>query len=86
MPDVTVSNPTVQIDLSEGASTTVPSGERWKVSLMGVPGGSAVQINGASVTIASSRDTTAHIRTDLFGGDEVSAISFDIRIRGYRVD
>jgi L-ascorbate metabolism protein UlaG (beta-lactamase superfamily) len=86
MPDVTVSNPTVQIDLSEGASTTVPSGERWKVSLMGVPGGSGLQINGASVTVANSTDSTAHIRTDLFGGDEVRAVGFHIRIRGYRVD
>jgi hypothetical protein len=86
MPDVELTNPVIQIDLSGGESTTVPSGERWKVSLMTRPDQGEVKLNGTFITKQNNTNTTAHIRTDLFANDTVTAGGDKIRIRGYRVD
>jgi len=86
MADVTISNPTVQIDLSNTESTTVPPGEQFKVSLIGEPGGGRIEINGKAAVQGNNADTTAIVRTDLFGGDTVQTINGPAVIRGYRVD
>jgi len=86
MPNVTVDNPKVQIDLETGESTTVPTGQRFKVSLMAMPGFSEVALNGKPIAAGNGQDTTAHVRTDLFGGDTILAEGNHVRIRGYRVD
>jgi len=75
-----------QIDLSSGTSTTVPSGARWKVSLMIKPANGEIALNGRTIAEPNNTETTSHIRTDLFEGDTVRAKFGDARIRGYRVD
>jgi hypothetical protein len=86
MPDVEITNPTVQIDLSAGSSTTVPAGEQWKVSLIHQPGSGVLRINGEDVIDGANTQKAAHIRTDLFDGDTIKAQNGSARIRGYRVD
>jgi len=86
MADVTIDNPKVQIDLSEGESTTVPAGEQWKVSLLQRPSGGFVAVNNTFFFQANNTETVSHVRVDLFGGDTVEATSKPALIRGYRVD
>jgi len=87
MPDVTISNPTVQIDLSAGSSTTVPSGVQWRVTLAtdGLDG--QAKLNGEKILYADAGGSRrSAIEIDLFGGDTIKADNRQLRIRGYRVD
>jgi hypothetical protein len=86
MPDVTITNPPVQIDLAQGSSTTVPAGEQWKVSLLQRPSEGFVGVNGTFFFEGNNRETVSHVRVDLFGGDTVDANGKPALIRGYRVD
>ncbi|MFB6242835.1 MAG: hypothetical protein ABEH80_01935 [Halobaculum sp.] len=86
MPDVEITNPIVQIDLAAGETTTVPAGERWKVSVMGDPGSSVPKLNGEFIGDKNASNTTQHTRTDLFDGDTVEASGTGLVIRGYQVE
>jgi len=86
MPDVTVDNPTVQIDLKGGSKTSVPSGERWKVTVANNANNGATKVNGTKILSGGSGIGTAAIRIDLFGGDTINDAGGGTVIRGYRVD
>jgi len=86
MPDVTITNPPVQIDLAAGSTTTVPSGEQWRVTLVTKPTDGRVTVNGEDILIADRGGKRSAIEIDLFGGDTVSTVFQAARIRGYRVD
>jgi len=83
MPDVTIDNPRVQIDLPGGSSTTVPTGEQWRVTIATSVFTGVGEINSAPVT-SDQKDNV--IEVDLFGGDTITADGGRMRIRGYRVD
>jgi hypothetical protein len=86
MPDVTIDNPTVQIDLNLGESTTVPTGERFRVTIMTDAGGGRTLLNGEQILDSGSGSRRSAIEIDLFGGDTIAVSTGRLRIRGYRVD
>jgi len=86
MPDVTITNPPVQIDLAEGSSTTVPAGEQWRVTVITEGTDGRVSFNGLVLLDADGGSKRSAIEIDLFGGDTIGAGFRRTRIRGYRVD
>jgi len=86
MPDVTISNPKVQINLNESSKTTVPSGARWKVVVANKAAGGQTKIAGTKVLNSGSGNSRSAIRIDLFPGDVVKDEGGKTIIRGYRVD
>jgi len=85
MPDVTIDNPPVQIDLGSNTTTTVPNGEKWRVKLIAKKDGCLIRLNGLNI-LKSNSSKRAVLETDLFGGDTIKTFDEGVRIRGYRVD
>jgi len=86
MADVTIDNPKVQIDLSEGSSTTVPNGERQRVTILVDSFNGRTELNGNPILDSDDGSKKSVVEIDLFGGDTVTANTSGTRIRGYRVD
>jgi len=86
MPDVTVDNPKVQIDLEQGESTTVPSGQRFHVTLITDEDSGELSLNGNFILDGTSGDKKSTLEVDLFGGDTITSETDISNIRGYRVD
>jgi len=86
MPDVTVNNPKVQIDLANGETTTVPNGARFHVRLIAKPGDVQVRLNGEIVIENDNVGDVVTLETDLFEGDTVKTGNGITFLRGYRVD
>lgn len=66
MVQANVDNPKVDINLSGGNSTTVPSGESWKITFLMADNNSYIEINGkAPFADQVQRDILLH------GGDQI---------------
>jgi len=84
MPEVTVDNPTVAVDLSPKESFTVPSNTTMKVTIMSDPNTTAkTRINGADVLVGQSGNSAA-VKTVLVSGDTVET-NGTARIRGFEL-
>jgi hypothetical protein len=70
MTSVSVDNDTVDITLSPGEGTTVPSGETWRVTIAGGPSYGIVRING--VRIGKGNEGNMEFQTTLTGGTNIS--------------
>jgi len=86
MPDVTVSNPTVNVDLAAGESFTVPTNKQLHVTVVSRPDQTTLKRTGGVVFLASSGKSEHIVEIDLFGGDTLLSNDDVTRIRGYEVD
>jgi hypothetical protein len=90
MVQATVDNSPVSITLASGESTTVPSGETWKVMIKAFGGGHNGRINGKLIVNGDSNGSAEPFETVLVGGDTVeyrsSTTSHGLHIGGFVVN
>lgn len=71
MVQANIDNTPVSIVLAGSESTTVPSGETWKVTIKLHGGATTAEINGKDVINADSNNDADPVETVLVGGDSV---------------
>lgn len=71
MVQATVDNQPVSIVVGDSESTTVPSGEIWKVTIKLFGGSYRASINGTDILNADGNNQSVPIETVLVGGDTV---------------